>query len=170
MDEHNKKVWEDFKFRIDFLVIWIGEELDKHGFKLKPYRAEWSIANSSLYIFRPDGSGLILSDEEVQKVLVGKKKLLKEDKKEFDAWYEISAYRLGYEGHRFGSKIASVDKADFSDVNKLHRMIWEMTDDKEIERRRKQLAYQYQEKDPKRIDLLCDILNKVKINKNLPEE
>lgn len=70
------------------------KRLEEHGFHVKSYNAQYSNMHQGVCIFRPDGSRVFLNEGEIQAVLRGKKILDPDDRKEFDSWYQISAYRL----------------------------------------------------------------------------
>lgn len=130
--------------------------LEKNGFKSRSYIAEWTPFGQYLRITRPDNSTLVLQDHEVQAVIDGEKELGLEDKREFDAWYENSGYRLGHEEHKLRSK-GPVEELSDEDFAKLQGIGIQMMPENKEKREKARLAYEYDETDPKRIDLLYEI-------------
>ena len=140
----------------------ISTLLQKEGYKIRIPRAEWSVFISSVIIYNEDGSSEEIPDYRLINILEGKENLTQDKLKLLNEWYQISAYRFGYEIDKLKKQIKLAKKnGDRSNVgeleNKLNAILYEKDSLNAEELRKKQFAYYYNEEGG-RLERLYEIL------------
>lgn len=149
------------------VLIDVAEEitgtLAREGYKLRAPRAEWSIFQSAVIITYEDNSTKEIDDDELQKILEGKKKVSDQDRNLINDWYAISSYRIGYEIDKLEKKLKKATKAEnSSQIQECEKQICALVEEKrwstvkDVSKR--QLAYYYKE-EGERLDRLYQIIH-----------
>jgi hypothetical protein len=134
--------------------------LKKEGYKARVPRAEWLLLSCCPLIIREDCSEYKIPENRLQSILNSKESLPDpQEQKTLMDWYALSAYRYGFEAEKLEKQLAQEEGSEKKE--ELKKRIDELADEfKSItveERRRKQLAFIYQEKG-ERLERLYQLL------------
>ncbi len=149
------------------VLIDVAEEINatlaKGGYKLRAPRAEWSIFQSAVIITYEDNTTKEIDDDELQKILEGKKKVSELDRTLINEWYAISSYRIGYEIEKLEKKLKKATKTkNSSQIKECKKQIDALVEEKKWSTvkdvNKRQLAYYYKE-EGERLDRLYQIVH-----------
>ncbi|MBI5065668.1 hypothetical protein HZA97_05520 [Candidatus Woesearchaeota archaeon] len=155
------------------VLIDVAEEitstLAKEGYKLRAPRAEWSIFRSAVIITYEDKSTKEIYDDELEKILDGKKSPSELDGILIQEWYAISSYRIGYEIDKLEKKLRKAKNAknvtnakNAPLIKECERKIEELVEEKKWSTlkdvNKRQLAYYYKE-EGERLERLYQIIH-----------
>jgi len=156
--ERQERFKRDVKEKASEINAKIKANLDAGGYKSGNPYVEWSNLLQLLFIFADENRHSKIHALEVEKIagriLDGKPSgLLPSEEEAFKEWYAASAYRLGFEGDRvMRDPLLSMEEKEkklrFIDIE------FNNIDD----RVKKQLALQFGETDPERIERLYQIM------------